>query len=158
MILKSRLHKKLKTPQKSFFLYLCRCHSISVLVHCNAETIMTKKGMIKWPVTSGGKNATQPCPKNPHCYATRHWWALRQFVHSYVQVQCLWYMEETCQGSKNKQTKPPAVKTILHSMLKIWYDLEEMLLSLFININWIFLIVGPLIAKKKQTRWTFSSI
>ncbi|XP_074468028.1 adhesion G-protein coupled receptor G4 isoform X2 [Sebastes fasciatus] len=43
-----------------------------LIVQCNAETHQTRKGLFKWPDTSGGKNATRPCPKNPLRHATRH--------------------------------------------------------------------------------------
>ncbi|XP_044077831.1 adhesion G-protein coupled receptor G4 isoform X2 [Siniperca chuatsi] len=42
-----------------------------LIFKCNAETHQTRKGLFEWPTTSGGKNATWPCPKNPHHYATR---------------------------------------------------------------------------------------
>ncbi|XP_029304335.1 adhesion G-protein coupled receptor G4 [Cottoperca gobio] len=43
-----------------------------LITRCNAETRQTRKGLFEWPDTSGGKNATRPCPKNPLRYATRH--------------------------------------------------------------------------------------
>ncbi|XP_040006974.1 adhesion G-protein coupled receptor G4 [Xiphias gladius] len=43
-----------------------------LILKCNAETCQTRKGLFEWPATSGGKNATRPCPKNPRRYATRH--------------------------------------------------------------------------------------
>ncbi|KAM7374579.1 hypothetical protein PAMP_007226 [Pampus punctatissimus] len=43
-----------------------------LILECNAETYQTRKGLFEWPATSGGKNATQPCPENPRRYATRH--------------------------------------------------------------------------------------
>ncbi|KAM7398262.1 hypothetical protein PAMA_006254 [Pampus argenteus] len=43
-----------------------------LILECNAETHQTRKGLFEWPATSGGKNATQPCPENPRRYATRH--------------------------------------------------------------------------------------
>ncbi|GLD71162.1 adhesion G-protein coupled receptor G4 [Lates japonicus] len=50
----------------------CLCADFQVILECNAETHQTMKGLFEWPATSGGKNATQPCPKNPHRHATRH--------------------------------------------------------------------------------------
>ncbi|XP_017276797.3 adhesion G-protein coupled receptor G4 [Kryptolebias marmoratus] len=41
-------------------------------VMCNRDTQQTLKGLLKWPDTSGGKNATLACPKNPRRSATRH--------------------------------------------------------------------------------------
>ncbi|XP_069001741.1 adhesion G-protein coupled receptor G4 [Embiotoca jacksoni] len=43
-----------------------------LIFKCNAETHQTRKGLFAWPDTSGGKNATQICPKNPCRCATRH--------------------------------------------------------------------------------------
>ncbi|KAK2828158.1 hypothetical protein Q5P01_019192 [Channa striata] len=43
-----------------------------MILNCNAETHQTRKGLFEWTTTTGGKNATQPCPKNPQQYATRH--------------------------------------------------------------------------------------
>ncbi|XP_034746737.1 adhesion G-protein coupled receptor G4-like [Etheostoma cragini] len=43
-----------------------------LILQCNAETHQTRKGLFKWPNTLGGKNAIQPCPKNPLQSATRH--------------------------------------------------------------------------------------
>ncbi|CAK6957240.1 adhesion G-protein coupled receptor G4 isoform X1 [Scomber scombrus] len=43
-----------------------------LILQCDAETHQTRKGLFEWPATSGGKNATWPCPKNPRRYATRH--------------------------------------------------------------------------------------
>ncbi|KAK9536428.1 hypothetical protein VZT92_006206 [Zoarces viviparus] len=42
-----------------------------LILKCNAETHQTRKGLFEWPDTSGGKNATRPCPKNPQRSATR---------------------------------------------------------------------------------------
>ncbi|KAM9788602.1 adhesion G-protein coupled receptor G4-like [Neosynchiropus ocellatus] len=39
---------------------------------CGAESLKTLKGLFQWPATSGGKNCSQPCPKNHSLYATRH--------------------------------------------------------------------------------------
>ncbi|XP_077403345.1 adhesion G-protein coupled receptor G4 [Vanacampus margaritifer] len=41
-------------------------------VMCEAVSQQTRKGLFEWPVTPGGKNSTQPCPKNTKRYATRH--------------------------------------------------------------------------------------
>ncbi|XP_034406091.1 adhesion G-protein coupled receptor G4 [Cyclopterus lumpus] len=54
-----------------------------LILKCNAETQQTRKGLFEWPDTSGGRNATLPCRKNPQRYATRlcklclstHWMA-----------------------------------------------------------------------------------
>ncbi|XP_034463373.1 adhesion G-protein coupled receptor G4 [Hippoglossus hippoglossus] len=43
-----------------------------LILKCTAETDQTMKGVFEWPATSGGENATRPCPKNPHHNATRH--------------------------------------------------------------------------------------
>ncbi|XP_056254325.1 adhesion G-protein coupled receptor G4 isoform X2 [Seriola aureovittata] len=43
-----------------------------LIIKCNAESHQTRKGLFEWPATSGGKNATWLCPKNPRRYATRH--------------------------------------------------------------------------------------
>ncbi|XP_047186405.1 adhesion G-protein coupled receptor G4 [Scophthalmus maximus] len=43
-----------------------------LILKCNAETHHTRKGLFRWPATSGGENATCPCPKNPRHNATRH--------------------------------------------------------------------------------------
>ncbi|XP_070700181.1 adhesion G-protein coupled receptor G4-like [Pempheris klunzingeri] len=43
-----------------------------LILLCNAETHQTRKGLFEWHATSGGKNTTQPCPKNPQRNATRH--------------------------------------------------------------------------------------
>ncbi|XP_061559201.1 adhesion G-protein coupled receptor G4 [Phycodurus eques] len=43
-----------------------------LFVTCQADSQQTRKGLFEWPVTPGGKNATQPCPKNTQQYATRH--------------------------------------------------------------------------------------
>ncbi|XP_068187778.1 adhesion G-protein coupled receptor G4-like [Antennarius striatus] len=43
-----------------------------LIVKCDAESHQTRKGLFEWPTTSGGENASLPCPKNPNCYATRH--------------------------------------------------------------------------------------
>ncbi|KAI9548200.1 hypothetical protein NQZ68_010419 [Dissostichus eleginoides] len=42
-----------------------------LITKCNAETRLTMKGLFVWPDTPGGKNATQPCPKNPLSHARR---------------------------------------------------------------------------------------
>ncbi|XP_047463227.1 adhesion G-protein coupled receptor G4 [Mugil cephalus] len=39
---------------------------------CTAETHQSLKGLFTWPDTSGGRNATQTCPRDPTHYATRH--------------------------------------------------------------------------------------
>ncbi|XP_076606202.1 uncharacterized protein LOC143332524 [Chaetodon auriga] len=44
-----------------------------LIFNCKAETHQTRKGLFEWPATSGGRNATWLCPKNPTRYATRHW-------------------------------------------------------------------------------------
>ncbi|KAK5858800.1 hypothetical protein PBY51_002915 [Eleginops maclovinus] len=57
-----------------------------LITNCNAETHLTMKGLFAWPDTQGGKNASQPCPKNPLSHATRqcklclstHWLASDQ--------------------------------------------------------------------------------
>ncbi|TNN88606.1 Adhesion G-protein coupled receptor G4 [Liparis tanakae] len=54
-----------------------------LILECNASTQHTRKGLFEWQDTSGGKNSTQPCPKNPQRSATRlcklclstHWMA-----------------------------------------------------------------------------------
>lgn len=46
---------------------------LSVVVNCRPETVLTKKGVFRWPVTAGGQNATHHCPENPDDYGTRHW-------------------------------------------------------------------------------------
>ncbi|KAF3705649.1 Adhesion G-protein coupled receptor G4 [Channa argus] len=43
-----------------------------LILNCNAEIHQTRRGLFEWPTTAGGKNATQPCPKNPQQFATRH--------------------------------------------------------------------------------------
>ncbi|XP_074528571.1 adhesion G-protein coupled receptor G4 [Halichoeres trimaculatus] len=43
-----------------------------LIFNCHAHSHLTRKGLFDWPTTSGGRNATQPCPKNPNFYATRH--------------------------------------------------------------------------------------
>ncbi|XP_034539462.1 adhesion G-protein coupled receptor G4 [Notolabrus celidotus] len=43
-----------------------------LIFNCDAHSHLTRKGLFDWPTTSGGRNATQPCPKNPRRYATRH--------------------------------------------------------------------------------------
>ncbi|XP_051258099.1 adhesion G-protein coupled receptor G4 [Dicentrarchus labrax] len=43
-----------------------------LIFNCNAETHQTRKGLFGWLATSGGENASLPCPKNPSWYATRH--------------------------------------------------------------------------------------
>ncbi|XP_075875951.1 adhesion G-protein coupled receptor G4-like [Nelusetta ayraudi] len=53
------------------------------VVNCRPETVLTKKGVFRWPVTAGGQNATHHCPENPDDYGTRHcklsptsqWWS-----------------------------------------------------------------------------------
>ncbi|XP_056911388.1 adhesion G-protein coupled receptor G4 isoform X2 [Takifugu flavidus] len=42
------------------------------LVTCSPESMNTRKGLFNWPLTAAGKHAILPCPKDPHCYATRH--------------------------------------------------------------------------------------
>ncbi|KAF3841062.1 hypothetical protein F7725_006924 [Dissostichus mawsoni] len=42
-----------------------------LITKCNAETRLTMKGLFVWPDTPGGKNASQPCPKNPLSHARR---------------------------------------------------------------------------------------
>nr|XP_033502591.1 adhesion G-protein coupled receptor G4 [Epinephelus lanceolatus] len=42
-----------------------------LIFKCKAETHHTRKGLFVWPDISGGKYATQPCPKNPLSQATR---------------------------------------------------------------------------------------
>eukprot|EP00064_Thunnus_orientalis_P007273 superscaffoldBa00000796_g7293 len=51
-----------------------------LILQCNAETHQTRKGLFEWPATSGGQNATRPCPKNPRRYATRHWYPFNSTV------------------------------------------------------------------------------
>ncbi|XP_061659980.1 adhesion G-protein coupled receptor G4 isoform X2 [Syngnathoides biaculeatus] len=43
-----------------------------LVVRCQGESQLTRKGLFKWPVTPGGKMATRPCPGNTQKYATRH--------------------------------------------------------------------------------------
>nr|XP_020506767.1 adhesion G-protein coupled receptor G4-like isoform X1 [Labrus bergylta] len=43
-----------------------------LIFNCEAHSHQTRKGLFQWPATSGGKNAAQPCPKNPGHYASRH--------------------------------------------------------------------------------------
>ncbi|XP_061754668.1 adhesion G-protein coupled receptor G4 [Nerophis ophidion] len=43
-----------------------------LVVSCQSETQQTGKGLFEWPETTGGKNASQPCPKNTQRHATRH--------------------------------------------------------------------------------------
>ncbi|XP_054610465.1 adhesion G-protein coupled receptor G4-like isoform X2 [Dunckerocampus dactyliophorus] len=43
-----------------------------LIVTCQSESQQTRRGLFEWPVTPGGKNASQPCPKNPQRHATRH--------------------------------------------------------------------------------------
>lgn len=70
-------HKRLQDP----------C-SGAVLVTCAPESMNTRKGLFNWPLTAAGKNAILPCPKNPHCYATRHWWVLLQEVKVLGSKSC----------------------------------------------------------------------
>ncbi|KAM8898096.1 adhesion G-protein coupled receptor G6 [Spinachia spinachia] len=42
-----------------------------LILMCNSETRLTRRGLFEWPYTSGGRTATRPCPKNPQHNATR---------------------------------------------------------------------------------------
>ncbi|XP_057676282.1 adhesion G-protein coupled receptor G4-like isoform X2 [Corythoichthys intestinalis] len=46
--------------------------NMSVVRTCPAESQQTRKGLFEWPITPGGENSTQPCPKNTQHTATRH--------------------------------------------------------------------------------------
>lgn len=48
----------------------------------------TRKGLFNWPLTAAGKHAILPCPKDPHCYATRHWWVLLHEVKVLGSKSC----------------------------------------------------------------------
>ncbi|CAJ1063563.1 adhesion G-protein coupled receptor G4 [Xyrichtys novacula] len=43
-----------------------------LIYNCVEQSHLTRKGLFEWPTISGGKNTTQPCPKNPRHHATRH--------------------------------------------------------------------------------------
>nr|XP_057943030.1 adhesion G-protein coupled receptor G4 isoform X2 [Doryrhamphus excisus] len=47
---------------------ICRILNVT----CQPESQQTRRGLFEWPVTPGGKNASQPCPKNPQRSGTRH--------------------------------------------------------------------------------------
>ncbi|XP_055082757.1 adhesion G-protein coupled receptor G2 [Periophthalmus magnuspinnatus] len=42
------------------------------IFQCIAETRQTREGLFRWPDTSGGRNSTLQCPKNPFHSAKRH--------------------------------------------------------------------------------------
>lgn len=100
-----------------------------IIFQCNPEIRHTLKGLFMWPDTSGGRNATLTCPKNPLRTATRHCqirlathWLAPDLTACPLVVEVIPDLDDVEVTTKNAKDILDMIQSLLSNKSKLNYD------------------------------------
>ncbi|XP_076025220.1 adhesion G-protein coupled receptor G4 [Genypterus blacodes] len=100
-----------------------------LIFECSAHVQHTRKGLFQWPATDGGRNATQPCPKNPLHHASRHCklclstkWMDPDLDHCPPMVETIPDLDHVEVTADNAPDVVQMIKSLLSNLSKLNYD------------------------------------